>query len=731
MMRPAQISSSTMGVRRRNGALAICCLLCASGLAAADRWWNPAWSARRPIEIRPTGAGVSGNETGVIQLRGMGHIASKDGHDIRIISEGQPVPLKVMHIDSDVAVVAFRMGRAAKDYWAYFGNAKATAVSGKWEPERGLWLETRRYNGGNCRNWPQMKDLIKKSGPAFGVGPVSNVFLGWNPFSAQEKWVSIYKGFLLCHKSGDYTFATSSDDASFLFVNDKLVTQFPGWHGPVGRARFKGTIQLTGGVHKFAYYHVNGSNTGMMAAYWQPPGQKKVLPIPATAFTPVAKGRPGLIELRTGAAVDAEMTLVGEAYVGERPLLRYRFRARAARSPRKVSWDFGDGQTAEGEIVEHVYVKPGHFPVKVEAVVSGSPAKAQTVLHAQIDLEKQAQHTKDKPGPFLEAVRKYDFERMDTSSLETASALFFLLNDVDGQIATARALIARPKLSVPLYFEQAMRLQQLLRDQKKDPDGALAVLAASETKVKSDKNRRAKILREIGDVYYYHKQDLDRALLEYDKVVGRYFGLEDNIVRVTKIRIGDIMRERGNYEKAARNYADAERVRIDQWTAERQPVRLGMLVHATEDFLRRGNATEARKWLEIWEWEFPVERLRGQSSILRAKIALLEKNVPEAVKQLEALVRVNPESQYAGEALFMLAKQALAQDDKEKAKKLLTDLVEKHPESEMAPRADELLTEWKGGKKATGTGSTQTPPKRSIVNPPTIRLPEAPEKKDK
>jgi len=409
--------------------------------------------------------------------------------------------------------------------------------------------------------------------------------------------------------------------------------------------------------------------------------------------------------------------------------LRYRFRARTARSPRKVSWDFGDGQTAEGEIVEHVYVKPGRFPVKVEAVVSGSPAKAQTVLHARIDLEKQAQHTKDKPGPFLEAIRKYDFERMSTSSLETASALFFLLNDVDGQIATARILIARPKLSVPLYFEQAMRLQQLLRDQKKDPDGALAVLAAAETKVKSDKNRRAKILREIGDVYYYHKRDLDRALLEYDKVVGRYFGLEDNIVRVTKIRIGDIMRERGNYEKAARNYADAERVRIDKWTAEQQPVRLGMLVHATEDFLRRGDATEARKWLEIWEWEFPVERLRGQSSILRAKIALLEQNVPEAVKQLEALVRVNPESQYAGEALFMLAKQALTQNDKEKAKKLLTDLVEKHPESEMAPKADELLTELKGGKKATGTGSTSTPTKKSIVNPPTIRLPEAPKKK--
>jgi tetratricopeptide (TPR) repeat protein len=468
---------------------------------------------------------------------------------------------------------------------------------------------------------------------------------------------------------------------------------------------------------------------GMMAAYWQPPGQKKIAPIPASAFTPVAKGRAGLIELRTGVAVDMEATLIGEAYVGERPLLRYRFRARAARSPRKVSWDFGDGQTAEGEIIEHVYVRPGQFPIKVQAEISGTPTKSETVLYAHVAFDKQAQHTKDPVGPFLKTAKKYDLNRMDTASLESASALWFILEDVDGQIATARALLARPKLSVPLYFEQAMRLQRLLREQKKDPDDALAVLTAAEERVKDDKNRRAKILREIGDVYYYHKNDLDRALLEYDKVVGRYFGLEDNIVRVTKIRIGDIMRERGNYEKAARNYADAERVRIDKWKPEQQPVRLGMLVHATEDFLRRGNAAEARKWLEIWEWEFPVERLRGQSSILRAKIALLEKNVPEAVKQLEALVRVNPESQYTGEALFMLAKQALTEDDKEKAKKLLSDLVDNHPESEMAPKADEMLTQLEGGATAPKEKRKKSVlPEKKIVSPLTPKRLETPKK---
>jgi hypothetical protein len=321
---------------------------------AAENWWNAAWSARRPVDVRPTGAGVSGNETGFVEFRGLKRLA-KDGQDIRIVSEGQPVPLKVIFVgDDDTVAVAFKMARQQKDYMIYFGNPKAPALTAAWEPERGLWLETRRFNGGDCQNWTQMLDLLKRSGPAYGKAPVANVFCGWNPFSGEERWVSIYKGFLHCREAGEYTFCSSSDDGSFLFVDDKLVTQHPGWHGPEGQARFTDKVQLTAGGHTFGYYHVNGSGEGMMAAYWQPPSGKRIEPIPAEAFTAVARGRTGTIELQSGAALDIETTLTGEAYIGERPLVKYRFRARASGGLRDVRWDFGDGQAAEGEMVEHI-----------------------------------------------------------------------------------------------------------------------------------------------------------------------------------------------------------------------------------------------------------------------------------------------------------------------------------------------------------------------------------------
>ncbi len=692
---------------------------------AADQWWDPAWSARRPIDIRPTGAGVAGNETGFVEFRGLKRLA-KDGQDIRIVSEGRAVPLKVLFVGADDTVsVAFRMAREQKDYAVYFGNPKAPPLTAVWEPERGLWLETRRYNGGDCGNWPQMRELLKRSGPAFGMGPVANVFCGWNPFSNEERWVSVYQGFLHCREAGEYVFCTSSDDGSFLLVDDKLIVQHPGWHGPEGQARFTEKAQLTAGGHTFAYYHVNGSGQGIMAAYWQPPSGKRIEPIPPEAFTAIAQGRAGTIELHSGKAVDIETSLAGEAYVGERPLVKFRFRARGQGGLRDVRWDFGDGQTAEGEMVEHIYLHSGLFAVKTTATRSGQDVEAETTLNAHIDFNRQTERRKDAPAAYLDRVKKYNFARLDPGSLEAAALFFFLLEDVDGQIMAARALLAREQIPPPLYFEQAMRLQVLLREKKNDPDGALTVLKAADERVKADKNLRAKILREIGDVYYYHMHDLDRALLEYDKVVGRYFGLEDNIVRITKIRIGDIMRERGDYQKAAKNYEEAERLRIDTWTPQQQPVRLGTLVHATEDFLRRGDAAEARKWIEIWDWEFPLERLRGQSSLLRARIALLERNVPEAVKQLEALVRVNPESPYVGDALWMLAEQALAQKQSDKATLLLKDLVDKHPDSEMAPKADGKLKELAGGKKIAEKPSATT----AIPPPGTPSGPEFPVKK--
>ncbi|MBI3828354.1 MAG: outer membrane protein assembly factor BamD [Planctomycetes bacterium] len=675
--------------------------MAANVFGADDAWWKPQWTARRPLEINPTGSGAPGGETGVVEFTTLGRAAA-DGKDVRIVAGGQPVPYKVMFAGSDGScVVALKMDKETKHYFAYFGNEKAEKPGADWEPERGLWLETRRMNGGDCQNWDQMKDLVAKSGPAHGADAVRQVFVGWDPFSGQDRWVSVYKGWLNCKEEGDYTFATSSDDASFVFVDGKLAAQFPGWHGAEGQARHTGKLHLTGGAKRFEYYHVNGGGDGLMAAFWQPPGEKKIAQIPADAFTPVARGKAGALEVKDDPnALDLQAEWAGEGYAGERALIRYRFRVLAPKNAKEVAWSFGDGQEAQGDEAEHVFFRSGLFELKVTAKAGGKEIQAAAKYEVHIDFDRQADRQKEDPKKYLERLHAYKYDALDMLSLQAAAGTFGVLEDVDGQIAAARALLARgAQINDDAYYEQALLLQGLLRDQKKYPDEALKVLDAAEERVKNNKNLRAKVLRERGDVYYFYKKDLDRALLEYDKVVGRYFGLEDNIVRVTKLRIGDIQRERGNYEKAAANYTDADRLRLTPFTPEQAPVRTGTLLHSAEDFLRRGDASEARKWVEVLEWEFPLERLRGQSTLLRAKIALLDKNTEEAQKQLETLERVNPDSPYTGEALFMLADLYEKEKNAEKVQALLKELVDKHSDSEFAPKAEERLKGKGGGKK--------------------------------
>ncbi|MCW8133917.1 MAG: hypothetical protein KIS92_26460 [Planctomycetota bacterium] len=401
--------------------------------AADDAWWNPQWAARRPIEIAPSGSGESGAETGVVEIQTLNRAAG-GGKDVRVVANGQPVPFKVLYFGADGAcVVAFKMDREARRYFAYFGNEQAEKPTAEWEPERGLWLETRGFNGGDCQNWEQMKDLLAKSGPVHGADAVKNVFVGWDAFGAQDRWVSVYKGFLVCKEEGEYVFATSSDDASFMFVDGKPAAQFPGWHGAEGHARHTAKVRLTGGVKRFEYYHVNGGGDGLCAAYWQPPSAKKLEPIPADAFSPVARGKAGALEAKDDpAALDLEAAWAGEAYAGERPLIRYRYRLRAPKDAKDVAWAFGDGLKSQGAEVEHIFFRPGLFDVKVSANVNGKPAEASAKVDVHVDFDRRAERQKDSPEKYLERLRAYAYGTLDMASLQAAAGTFMVLEDPDG-----------------------------------------------------------------------------------------------------------------------------------------------------------------------------------------------------------------------------------------------------------------------------------------------------------
>ncbi len=86
-----------------------------------------------------------------------------------------------------------------------------------------------------------------------------------------------WTGQILVEKSGDYRFATASDDGSMLLIDDKPVVNNWGDHSWTRR---EGKASLTFGTHKIEIRMDQGGGGVGCIVYWTPPGGKEE-PIPA------------------------------------------------------------------------------------------------------------------------------------------------------------------------------------------------------------------------------------------------------------------------------------------------------------------------------------------------------------------------------------------------------------------------------------------------------------------
>ncbi len=688
------------------GLVGLLALALAASASAGEPWWNAAWKARRVFECTGTRSELAGDEVGVVEFRTAG-LAAPDGRDVRVLARGRKLrAVKILATGpGDLLRVAFPLVKEVTSYHVYYGNPKAKGTE-TFQPRRGLLVEGRGFRGGNVGSWKGMTGVRRRAGPRYGAKFVDRVYFGYNPVGPETNYVNKYTGWLKIPADGEYLFATSSDDASFLLVDGKMIAKWPGWHGALSqvRPRFSGKAQLKKGLVKLEYYHVNGGGTGVAVAAWQPPGAKRAVTIPAAAFAPVSRGKQKSYELGgVRAAADFEVQSVGEAYLDTTTcLVRVRFTARLGAKGRipagRPTWNFGDGQTGAGPVVEHVYIKPGVYSVKLTVKVRGG--KVACTARAGIDRDKRrAIAGRSEPlTAYAAALAGYDLAKCSPSDLAVLVRYYQKLDRVADRLRVARAVLARGKeFSDPDYFAQLLFAVRELREKKRGEKGrseALAMLKAAEGRFRKSKRQqgyRAKVIRERGDIFYFYAVDLDKAYNEYDKVVTRFRGLEDNIVRVTKIRLGDIHRDRGKYEEAAKRYREAEKLKLTGQSGARDEARRGALPQIAENYFRRRKYEECERALNIWEWEYPMEKLRGYSTLVRAQLDFRRKKHEEVIKQVEVLLRVNPRNNFAGELLMISAMAHNAQRRRDLALACYKRIVKDYPESKYAERAQGYL----------------------------------------
>jgi len=672
--------------------LAAAVLFAASAAAFGQPWWNDAWQCRRTVEVEGSRTGIPGDEAAVVEFT-TGGCLQPDGRDIRVVASGRTVPHKIVFIGpGDRVTLLFQVLPVFRQYSIYYGNAACEAPKHGWTPQRGLLMETRPYRGGNCRNWKEMQDLIERAGEPYGRGVVDTIFHAHNPFGPSQGFVSKYSGWLYVPKTARYDLAISSASASFLFLDDKLFLQWPNWHRALADGRFHKAIQLTAGLHKIAYHHVQGDAPPVMVMAWRNPGEARFRTMPPEAFLPPLKATLRGYRLRDADnPPDFDWRNEAESFAGGRPYVVMKFSdtATAVGAGRQRLWDFGDGLTSAEPSPSHLYLAPGTYAVCLSYPRGKEDAVCRQRIVVDRDWARQADLEPEDLKETAARVRRYSWEDIDGNAFLPAFALYEELGR-DEDILRIAAVLPRRLKDIPDedIAEAVIMAAKRMREKEKNPDGVVALLRRAERAARSAASK-ARLAIYTGDVILYDKDRPVAARVEYERVIGRYAEAREHL-RMACMRVGDVARQLGDASDARRHYEKALALR-EEMSPERESLNVAMRALETEDFLRRKLYDAAAESLHLWQWQDPLEKLRGQWSVMAVKLALATGDLTEAVKQAEILLAINAESQYAPELLLLLADARRREGRDDLAIRAVERLERDYPGSPLVKDAEDLL----------------------------------------
>ena len=670
--------------------------------ARADAWWDAQWQCRLRVQVDPPKLNRPGQEAVHVAFT-TGGFLQPDGDDLRVLAGDDIIPHYVVSIGpGDRVSLMFKYVSDRPVYHVYYGNPNCKGLNHKWEPQRGLILEVRQYRGGNHRTWEEYQAVAAKAEPVLGRGLVDRVFHGHNPFGPSENIVTSYSGWLNIRVGGRYDMITSSASASFLFIDkmNKPLVQWPNWHRAVPLAKFKKPIVLKPGIHKFAYRHIQGNADPIMVAAWIPPGAKKPEVIPEDAFMPPLEGKVTEYRLREAdfaACFDWENQ--GEALFHDRYAVGLRFKdtsyPRTSATTRR-EWNFGDGVTSKAFSPSHVFLATGEYPVTLTVFRAGKAYACRQTVHVDRDWPNQ-QTLKLTPLPKVaREIRDYPVDRMTAQALLGAMLLYDKIGETKPLLKVGDALAGKATDLVEAELVEAgVTLGGAWREKGGNPDRAYAVYRRVEGLLKSPDNR-ARMAVLAGDARFHYQNRLAAAKAEYERAIKEYPGATE-YVRMALMRMGDIARQLGRGEEARLYYTKSYEARVRR-AVGREAMDSALRALETEDLYRRKAWDDMEDLLYTWQWQDPLEKLRGQWSALRIKLALARKDLPGAIKEAQILMQANPESQYAPEVLLLLAEAQTAAKEPAKARETLKRLIADYPDSPMLATAKEKLAALDGAE---------------------------------
>jgi len=665
--------SGRMGARRLPMSyLAAAAALLLTAPASPGAWMDNAWRYRREVNL-DWPANASGEELAQAEIFTLGLTQKDEG--IRVAADdGKPVPARLLMTGpGDHVRVLFAPAKGTSRYYIYFGNPKAPAPPSTLDvPMRaGVLLEMRRFSGPLSGNFQQVERSWQRSTAVVGRMMVGRLFLGHNPFNDEVQVIARYSGSLRAPVDGEYTFAASASDKGALYIDGKPLLFVPANPGDV---RFSAKVNLKAGRHELVFYHENMAGEQRVSVVWKRPNAANYELIPPDAFGKILKATSGpLQELGKQLVADMKIEYMGECFYSDHYSHRYRLSASVPPELEKANirceWDLGDGQSATGPRLDHVYLADGEYPIKL-TLKFGLLADSRTNRLAVSRLHEQIENPPgDLPSAQSKVVATYDVAKVPPRSLPWAVLLLHRAKETAVMERMAMRLAGTQGVEPILAMTTLIAATDGLAAEGKFDAAARIWEAASSTRA-----YQPMAAKRYAELLLWRIGDFPKAVAALDPHLKAH--PQDRALR------------RSYAQALILSGKPAEGARIlEMMTAEGPPDQHGALSGAMartiEYYITEGECEAGANAWEKWQQEYPADFLEGYSVLLQTQLMEKAKAPIAAAKVAEAFALAVPKSSYAPRLLDRAGK-LLAATDPAKSKSLRNLLKQKYPEDPLS-----------------------------------------------
>ena len=641
----------------RIGIILACVLVGAgAGWCCGATQLGPGWPYRRSLTV----ATVTTNGPGKAMAWARFYTNSSrlpDGADLRIInSDGLVMPMKILSVspDNDQVAIAFETPSPGT-YFACWGNPHPGPPPPKLKIERGVYLRSYQFRPGGKMSPRSMLSAFTH-GRVIGRQMVPNIFLGYDPFGSSRRAMLLYSGWLHIVRPGRYTFAFDVAQRGFVELGGRILLSKTAAGGMQGRVRFHRSVRLGSGWHRVVIGQISFWRQKGVALDWITPGRSHYRPVPPQAFAPAPRATAGRL-LKVGSGYQADFTIEPEAQVfvpSDHYFQRYAFAVNvpASFAPR-VQWRFSDGQRAVGLRVDHEFLTPGPYTVKV--IIHQGDHQFTAVRRIVVASEMYSRFPYPPTDPAINVARLIGTYRLGGLTGEqlyrgvrffehysayrglTQWAIAWALSterQPAQQVIKTAVRLAR-RMEVKRQYHQAANLY-LLVVRKDIPPVAKAQLMGHYAVTQSDFGHdTGKALAVIE----HWRDQMDHTTPAATRIIAA-------AECYAAVAAGNGKLAKKFAHEASRRTSDFKKAQLKE----------GELARNVESYIDTSHFDTARDLLNQWDLEFPDAIIQGFTRMERMKLMAAMGHLTVAGRMGMAFVKACPDSFYAAEILHRSSK---------------------------------------------------------------------------